>query len=151
MHHERPLRVIVQPRPRDGSSTLNPPSPVDLDQNAIVSLFHLRQTDAARRLGLSLSSLKVACRRIGINKWPYNRGGEHVQAARKAERSSDNNSDLSKEDEGVNESESRGRDWMEMRMQELMDEGLLHVSGLLSVSEGRLKRNAKLNISATRE
>eukprot|EP00960_Hanusia_phi_P035242 751570-Hanusia_phi.AAC.5 len=46
---------------------------VELDREKITSLFHLRQEEAAKALSVSLTSLKVACRRLGINRWPYER------------------------------------------------------------------------------
>ncbi|EKX49951.1 hypothetical protein GUITHDRAFT_104346 [Guillardia theta CCMP2712] len=46
---------------------------VELDLSKIKSLFHLRQEEAAKTLCVSLTSLKVACRRLGINRWPYER------------------------------------------------------------------------------
>eukprot|EP00960_Hanusia_phi_P052622 761551-Hanusia_phi.AAC.8 len=48
-------------------------SAVSLTYNDIVSLFHLRQIEAAEFLGISLTSLKKACRRVGVSKWPYSR------------------------------------------------------------------------------
>lgn len=39
----------------------------------IKSFFHMRQTDAASRMGISLTALKAACRRVGITRWPYSR------------------------------------------------------------------------------
>ncbi|EKX47234.1 hypothetical protein GUITHDRAFT_107146 [Guillardia theta CCMP2712] len=33
----------------------------------------MRQTDAAVSLGISLTALKNACRRLGIRRWPYKR------------------------------------------------------------------------------
>ncbi|EKX36823.1 hypothetical protein GUITHDRAFT_116989 [Guillardia theta CCMP2712] len=44
-----------------------------IPQTQIESLFHLRQTEAAAYLGISLTAMKAACRRVGISKWPYSR------------------------------------------------------------------------------
>ena len=34
------------------------------------SVLHLRQNDAAKRLSVSVSVLKKACKKFGIRKWP---------------------------------------------------------------------------------
>ncbi|EKX35392.1 hypothetical protein GUITHDRAFT_118412 [Guillardia theta CCMP2712] len=47
--------------------------PITLDMAKISNLFHLRQTEAAQQLGISLTALKNACRRVGLAKWPYSR------------------------------------------------------------------------------
>eukprot|EP00960_Hanusia_phi_P068199 766785-Hanusia_phi.AAC.1 len=44
-----------------------------LQLSDIVALFHLRQAEAAKILGISLSAMKNACRRVGITRWPYSR------------------------------------------------------------------------------
>eukprot|EP00960_Hanusia_phi_P041445 754994-Hanusia_phi.AAC.2 len=46
---------------------------VNLDLNALEQLFHYRQEDAAAMLGISMTSLKIACRRLGVSRWPYSR------------------------------------------------------------------------------
>eukprot|EP00960_Hanusia_phi_P065763 766204-Hanusia_phi.AAC.3 len=68
-----PLLVVVSPRPRDEASSLLSPPPVPLSLPALQALFHLPQEIAARRLGMSVSSLKLACRKLGIRRWPYSR------------------------------------------------------------------------------
>mmetsp|Transcript_20230 Transcript_20230/g.46013 ORF Transcript_20230/g.46013 Transcript_20230/m.46013 type:complete len:177 (-) Transcript_20230:129-659(-) len=64
--------VRVTARPRKDAEV---PSglPVDLDLPTIEGMFHMRQEDAAASLGISLSSLKSACRRLGVRRWPYSR------------------------------------------------------------------------------
>eukprot|EP00960_Hanusia_phi_P051125 760612-Hanusia_phi.AAC.1 len=44
-----------------------------LSYEQISQLFHLKQIDAARQLGISLTAMKNMCRRAGIWKWPYSR------------------------------------------------------------------------------
>eukprot|EP00960_Hanusia_phi_P078381 768811-Hanusia_phi.AAC.3 len=39
----------------------------------VTSLFHLRQVEAAQLLGISLTAMKKACRRLGVTRWPYSR------------------------------------------------------------------------------
>ncbi|EKX46335.1 hypothetical protein GUITHDRAFT_107941 [Guillardia theta CCMP2712] len=46
---------------------------VNLDLNALEQLFNYRQEDAAAMLGISMTSLKIACRRLGVSRWPYSR------------------------------------------------------------------------------
>eukprot|EP00960_Hanusia_phi_P030726 748811-Hanusia_phi.AAC.3 len=36
-------------------------------------MFHMRQTEAAACLGISLTAMKNACRRVGVSRWPYSR------------------------------------------------------------------------------
>ena len=36
-----------------------------------MQLQQLKQVDAATKLGISLTALKKACRRLGFDKWPY--------------------------------------------------------------------------------
>eukprot|EP00960_Hanusia_phi_P046616 757938-Hanusia_phi.AAC.2 len=68
----REQTVVVTARPRQQNFV---PSGllIEIDLPSIQSLFHLRQEDAASRLGISLSSLKSACRRLGVHRWPYSR------------------------------------------------------------------------------
>mmetsp|Transcript_24458 Transcript_24458/g.55161 ORF Transcript_24458/g.55161 Transcript_24458/m.55161 type:complete len:140 (-) Transcript_24458:101-520(-) len=54
-------------------------SVVTLSKKDISLLFHLKQGDAANRLGISLTALKKACRRVGIDKWPYVRATPTLQ------------------------------------------------------------------------
>eukprot|EP00960_Hanusia_phi_P043395 756023-Hanusia_phi.AAC.11 len=37
----------------------------------ISALFHLKQSVAAQRMGISLTAFKSACRRVGLSRWPY--------------------------------------------------------------------------------
>ena len=48
-------------------------APVTLDYQALEGLFDLPQPDAARELGIALTTLKHACRRLGVSRWPYSR------------------------------------------------------------------------------
>ncbi|EKX36755.1 hypothetical protein GUITHDRAFT_117053 [Guillardia theta CCMP2712] len=61
--------VLIQARPRASDQRRY----IRLDLLTISSLFHLRQLEAARILGISLTSLKSACRRLGVERWPYTR------------------------------------------------------------------------------
>eukprot|EP00960_Hanusia_phi_P029838 748201-Hanusia_phi.AAC.1 len=63
--------VVVRARAKAGKKPSN--GKVDLNLIMLGKLYHLRQEDAARKLGISLTSLKTACRRLGLNRWPYTR------------------------------------------------------------------------------
>mmetsp|Transcript_6165 Transcript_6165/g.14232 ORF Transcript_6165/g.14232 Transcript_6165/m.14232 type:complete len:182 (+) Transcript_6165:174-719(+) len=45
----------------------------NITRQQIESLFVMKQCEAAQKLGVSLSTLKNACRRLGFEKWPYAR------------------------------------------------------------------------------
>jgi len=62
-------RVQVFPRKKAGQSTRS--NPLFLSESDISSLFHMKQAEAANHLGLSVTALKNACRKLGIMKWPY--------------------------------------------------------------------------------
>jgi hypothetical protein len=47
--------------------------PVKVDRETVESLFGVPQPDAARALGISLTSLKQVCRKLGVTRWPYQR------------------------------------------------------------------------------
>eukprot|EP00960_Hanusia_phi_P033503 750484-Hanusia_phi.AAC.1 len=63
--------VNVKARPRRGDERES--SNIEIDLQTVESLYHLRQEDAAAALGISLTSLKSACRRLGVQRWPYSR------------------------------------------------------------------------------
>lgn len=48
-------------------------APVRFDLADLEALFELPQPDAARKLGISLTALKQACRKLGVQRWPYQR------------------------------------------------------------------------------
>ncbi|EKX50501.1 hypothetical protein GUITHDRAFT_151174 [Guillardia theta CCMP2712] len=124
-------RVKVCPRPRGNVLSYSPQEPVSLDQALVKSLFHLTQYEAAQAIGISLSSLKLACRRMGIRKWPYNR--------RNMSRKSETKRPAGKEGSGASEGEEEAAMhvlfaqtrpyWLESGLEELLEESLMHVSG----------------------
>eukprot|EP00960_Hanusia_phi_P039371 753865-Hanusia_phi.AAC.2 len=85
MSSATPASVTVTPRPRPD----RPQSPlgVQLSLETITPLFHTRQEQAAKLLGISLTSLKCACRRLGISRWPYKRGTRNVTVSNASESS----------------------------------------------------------------
>jgi len=59
-----------------GSTTLwgsKQREPTAISMCTLSPLFQLPQAEAAQRLGVALTSLKVACRKLGVRRWPYAR------------------------------------------------------------------------------
>jgi hypothetical protein len=48
-------------------------APLKVDMSAIQALFCRPQSDAAKEIGISLTALKQICRKLGIQRWPYQR------------------------------------------------------------------------------
>jgi hypothetical protein len=46
---------------------------MQLTHEAVAALFSTPQGEAAQALGISLTALKVVCRKLGISRWPYAR------------------------------------------------------------------------------
>eukprot|EP00960_Hanusia_phi_P049375 759523-Hanusia_phi.AAC.1 len=65
------VKVNARTRIQDGSGRKT--RKVELTVNMLEPLYHTRQEDAAAILGVSLSSLKSSCRKLGISRWPYSR------------------------------------------------------------------------------
>eukprot|EP00960_Hanusia_phi_P075424 768424-Hanusia_phi.AAC.3 len=61
-------RVQIFPRRKNGQE--KKASAIVLVQEDITRLHRMRQADAAKYLGISLSALKNACRRLGVPHWP---------------------------------------------------------------------------------
>eukprot|EP00960_Hanusia_phi_P067267 766586-Hanusia_phi.AAC.7 len=63
----RPTSITISTRRNNGK-----PNPtVEIKREDIKQLQQLKQEDAAIKLGISLTALKKACRRLGFEKWPY--------------------------------------------------------------------------------
>ena len=60
--------------------TSRPPSKVDIEQ--LQMLFEQPQPEAAKRLGISLTTLKQVCRRLGVSRWPYRRSSKACKKSR---------------------------------------------------------------------
>ncbi|EKX49990.1 hypothetical protein GUITHDRAFT_104386 [Guillardia theta CCMP2712] len=68
-----PLQTVcVHARVRKPSAE-QPVRAVHLSITSLQPLFSVKQEEAAAMLGLSLTSLKSACRRLGLSRWPYTR------------------------------------------------------------------------------
>ncbi|EKX53203.1 hypothetical protein GUITHDRAFT_100913 [Guillardia theta CCMP2712] len=64
--------AVVLPRKKRGQPKVRGMR-VSLSKEDIQKLFHLRQVEAAKLLGLSLTALKSVCRKVGVLRWPYSR------------------------------------------------------------------------------
>ena len=64
-----PVSVMVIPRPT-AEDAFRSGNPVELDLEALRSKFDLRLSDAAKSLGISITSLKQVCRKLGVARWP---------------------------------------------------------------------------------
>ena len=74
--------VLLYPRRKGNCGQLPPKGrkPMALDLAALQDKFTLPQPDAARKLGVSLTSLKHVCRKLGLKRWPYRRHSEGDRA-----------------------------------------------------------------------
>jgi len=61
--------VIVFPRKRNKTGPEE--GVIDLSMTSLRPLFQMRQADAAKALGIAASTLKHACRQLGIARWPW--------------------------------------------------------------------------------
>jgi hypothetical protein len=64
-----PTSVRVIPRPTAEDATRSG-SPVELTKEMLKSKFDMRLSDAAKSLGMSITSFKQACRKLGLARWP---------------------------------------------------------------------------------
>ena len=66
----------IYPRRKAGAPGVAPERgrrPMQLTHKAVAALFSTPQGEAAQALGISLTALKVVCRKLGISRWPYAR------------------------------------------------------------------------------
>ena len=65
-------RVTVFPRTKrgDGARGKGALLPVVLDRQLVSSRFHLCLNEAAKSLGIAETTLKQACRKLGLQRWP---------------------------------------------------------------------------------
>lgn len=61
--------VLVFPRP-SAEDAFRSSQPVDIDLETLRSKFGMRLADAAKTLGISITSLKQVCRKLGVVRWP---------------------------------------------------------------------------------
>jgi HrpA-like RNA helicase len=81
--------VHLFPRRKAGLKEASPPAkgraPILVSYQAIASFFGQPQTDAARQLGISLTTLKQVCRKLGLTRWPYMRPCKSASSKRMRE------------------------------------------------------------------
>ena len=66
---------VFFPRQKEGEEK---PRPVSITLSALEGLYHLPAKDAAREVGLCLTTFKKALRRFHIEEWPFRKGqGKH--------------------------------------------------------------------------
>lgn len=72
--------VLLYPRrkqaDRGNASVQQPPrgrKPIAIERSTFEAVFHMPQPDAAKQLGISLTSMKQVSRKLGVTKWPYRR------------------------------------------------------------------------------
>jgi len=63
--------VQIFPRRKKGRVALQAGTPLVITKQDITVLFLLSQADAAVRLGVSITTLKKVCRKMGIVRWPF--------------------------------------------------------------------------------
>ncbi|EKX48071.1 hypothetical protein GUITHDRAFT_151919 [Guillardia theta CCMP2712] len=132
---------------------------VSISLEDIMQLSHLRQADAARTMGISLTAFKSACRQLGLTRWPYSRQAEgqsnqethqrlvpwsnfegSVTSVHRDQRSAEQQ--LSSSDDNDESAEASDQDSTSLELQSttsptaeyhefltLFDEALLHVQG----------------------
>ena len=72
--------VILYPRRKNadhGNAAVQQPQrgrkPIAIERSTLEAVFHMPQPDAAKQLGISLTSMKQVARKLGLTKWPYRR------------------------------------------------------------------------------
>mmetsp|Transcript_28370 Transcript_28370/g.64294 ORF Transcript_28370/g.64294 Transcript_28370/m.64294 type:complete len:142 (-) Transcript_28370:93-518(-) len=120
--------VHVLPRRRVGKVWQAGPT-VTLNAQGVTSLFVMRQSDAAKFLGISLTSLKSACRQLGVTKWPYSRrrmlDGNNFDNSKKEDGKTDDEDE--EEDSGAEDAEELSEPVT--AYDSLFMEALAHVQG----------------------
>ena len=76
------IQVHLFPRRKAGDTVFPEKGrlPVKVDRKTIEAMFGMPQPHAARTLGISLTSLKQVCRKLGVTRWPCQRQSNGVSA-----------------------------------------------------------------------
>jgi len=93
---------LVFTRRRAGQPARLSSDPVALTKSRLEALFNLPIRDAADILGISITALKKACRRIGVERWPYKKTTKGV-ASRPARSKSPSQESCSSGDDAISE------------------------------------------------
>jgi hypothetical protein len=100
---------VILPRRKAGQTAVDRDTvePVILNRALLQSLFHLPLATASSRLGLSATSIKKVCRKIGIIKWPYKSCRKRSPTGDKTSSSSSTSSHSEEEEEEEEEEEGQ--------------------------------------------
>eukprot|EP00960_Hanusia_phi_P022233 658555-Hanusia_phi.AAC.1 len=74
--HARPEGLLIKIFPRRRNllpASRERKTPVEIRAQDVLALFHLPQREAAGTLGISLSTLKLACKKLSLPRWPTSR------------------------------------------------------------------------------
>jgi hypothetical protein len=76
------IQVHLFPRRKAGDTVFPEKGrlPVKVDRKTIEDMFGMPQPHAARALGISLTSLKQVCRKLGVTRWPCQRQSNGASA-----------------------------------------------------------------------
>jgi len=67
------LSIQIVPRMKGGDKGDAEPPVITLNEATIRSYFHMPLKRAARILKICVTTLKMTCRKLGIQNWPYRR------------------------------------------------------------------------------
>jgi len=85
------VRMFPRRKGNDAGSQPKPEKnrlPAEFSFATIAKHFKLPQTQAAHLMGVSITSIKLICRRLGIERWPYRRGNKRRKASSLSSQSS---------------------------------------------------------------
>ena len=130
-----PIVQVIPRKKRGGDDKLN--DEVTLTMEFVSTFFHMRQSEVAKHLGISLTALKSGCRRIGLPRWPYSRKrcGKGKKRSSKPEASDDTmveNSTTSDEESDSNHDQGvSSRYYLAIGSASLFQEALEHLENSL--------------------
>ena len=75
MHTHAAGFVSLRPRRRVASVPEKLRAPVEITLQALTAHFHMPLYKAAQSFGIGVSSLKKACRHLGLEGWPFQKKG----------------------------------------------------------------------------
>ena len=76
---KRARSCLYRPRRKEGEeATLGPVLHISIDYETLEDLFHLPRKEAAKQVGLCPTTFKKACRRFGMDEWPFQKGQSRV-------------------------------------------------------------------------
>jgi len=139
---EQDGRGDLQAQPKRGRQ------PVAIDLTAVRSHFALPQQQAAQELGISLTSLKQVCRKLGLSRWPYRRAsrprGEKSHARQQHESGGSSERERDQAAEG-----SHGRLQIDCPVAAAASDGAPYFPLMLQSCSGPLSAKAPVKQAAT--